>query len=42
MGIIIHYQGKLNRTELAETFCEEMEDISNSMKWKYVDKRRAG
>jgi hypothetical protein len=35
MGIVIHYKGKLNSADLIEDFCEEMEDISKSMEWKY-------
>ncbi len=35
MGITIHYQGKLNRPDLANEFCEELEDISKAMEWKY-------
>jgi hypothetical protein len=35
MGITIHYQGKLNRPDLAEAFCEELEDIATAMGWKY-------
>lgn len=35
MGITIHYQGKLNRPDLADAFCEEMEDIARTMDWKY-------
>jgi hypothetical protein len=35
MGITIHYQGKLNRPELADAFCEELEDIAEIMDWKY-------
>jgi len=35
MGITIHYQGKLNRPDWAEVFCEELEDISKAMEWKY-------
>ena len=35
MGITIHYQGKLNRPDLANEFCEELEDISKAMGWKY-------
>jgi hypothetical protein len=36
MGITIHYQGKLNQPDLAEAFCEELEDISKAMEWKYT------
>jgi len=35
MGITIHYQGKLNQPDLADAFCEEMEDIAKTMEWKY-------
>jgi hypothetical protein len=35
MGITIHYQGKLNQPDLAEEFCEELEDIAKAMEWKY-------
>lgn len=35
MGITIHYQGKLNRPDLADEFCEELEDIARTMDWKY-------
>jgi hypothetical protein len=35
MGITIHYQGKLNRPDLADEFCEELEDIAKTMDWKY-------
>ena len=35
MGITIHYKGKLNSSDLIDDFCEEMEDISKSMKWKF-------
>jgi hypothetical protein len=35
MGITIHYQGKLNRPDLADEFCEELEDIAKAMDWKY-------
>ncbi|WP_372949813.1 hypothetical protein [Mariniphaga sp.] len=37
MGITIHYQGKLNRPDLAKEFCEELEDISKAMEWKYSE-----
>jgi hypothetical protein len=36
MGITIHYHGKLNQPELADAFCEELEDISKAMDWKYT------
>ncbi|MGC9352537.1 MAG: hypothetical protein ACP5D9_01800 [Mariniphaga sp.] len=36
MGITIHYQGKLNLPELADGFCEELEDIAKTMDWKYT------
>jgi hypothetical protein len=36
MGITIHYRGKLNRPELAEAICEELEDIARTMDWKYT------
>lgn len=35
MGITIHYQGKLNQPDLADEFCEELEDIARTMDWKY-------
>jgi len=35
MGITIHYQGKLNRPDLADAFCLELEDICKAMEWKY-------
>jgi hypothetical protein len=35
MGISIHYQGKLNRPDMADEFCEELEDIARTMDWKY-------
>jgi hypothetical protein len=35
MGITIHYQGKLNQPDLADEFCEELEDISKAMEWNY-------
>lgn len=35
MGITIHYQGKLNRPDLADAFCEELADIAETMDWKY-------
>ena len=36
MGITIHYQGKLNRPDLADEFCEEVADIAGTMEWKYT------
>ncbi len=35
MGITIHYQGKLNQSDLTDAFCEELADISKAMEWKY-------
>jgi hypothetical protein len=35
MGVTIHYKGKLNSANDIDSFCEEMEDISRSMDWKY-------
>jgi hypothetical protein len=36
MGITIHYQGKLNRPNLADAFCDELADIAKAMEWKYT------
>jgi len=36
MGITIHYKGKLNSTDLIDPFCEEVEDIAQSMNWDYT------
>ncbi len=36
MGITIYYQGKLNRPDLADAFCEELPDIAETMEWKYT------
>ena len=35
MGVTIHYKGKLNSADELDSFCEEMEDITKSMGWKY-------
>ncbi len=35
MGITIHYNGKLNSTNLIEPFISEIEDIAKDMNWKY-------
>ena len=36
MGITIHYKGKLNSTDLIDSFCQETEDIAKSMDWEYT------
>lgn len=36
MGIAIHYKGKIEKTEYIKDFVQEMEDISEEMKWKYT------
>lgn len=33
MGITIHYKGKLNKPDLLNTFCDEIEDIAKDMNW---------
>jgi hypothetical protein len=34
MGITIHYKGKINSTELIDSFLEEIDDITKSLEWE--------
>lgn len=35
MGITINYKGKLDSPSLTDAFCDELEDIAQSMGWDY-------
>ncbi|MGM0620754.1 MAG: hypothetical protein ACQETJ_06905 [Bacteroidota bacterium] len=36
MGISIHYKGKLDSPKLVKSFCEEVQDIAQSMEWEFT------